>query len=513
MPLVQAKCTNCGANLEVDNTKDAAICPSCGTPFIVEKAINNYNTTNNIRADVVNVYGGNGADYVIRAGTLLKYNGAATDVVIPNSVVKIASKAFEGCTELTSVIIPTSVISIGDHTFWDCSSLTSVSIPPSVTSIGNSAFWGCKSLTSIIIPPSVTSIGNSAFEGCKSLTNIIIPPSVTSIGNSAFWGCKSLTSIIIPPSVTSIGNRAFWGCESLTSIIIPPSVTRIGDGAFEKWTKIIVAAGNPAYSSQDGGLFNEDKTTLIRYCSEENEEYVIPSSVLNVGDDAFSGCSNLKSVSIPSSVTSIGDRAFSGCVGLENVEIPNSVTSIGVAAFIDCSNLTSITIPDSVMTIGFRAFKNCSSLTSVTIQSGKTICLSDSDGDRATFEGCTSLTDVTLPRNYILGSSYRDIFARTPYAENRDSENKNGCYIATAVYGSYDCPQVWTLRRYRDNQLAKSLLGRAFIRCYYAISPYMVKWFGKTDWFRSFWKRHLDKLIHRLKDEGVADTPYCDRKW
>lgn len=75
MPLVQANCTNCGANLEVDNTKDAAICPYCGTPFIVEKAINNYNTTNNIRADVVNVYGGNSADFVIRAGVLEKYNG------------------------------------------------------------------------------------------------------------------------------------------------------------------------------------------------------------------------------------------------------------------------------------------------------------------------------------------------------------------------------------------------------------------------------------------------------
>ena len=68
MPLTQAKCTNCGANLEIDNTKDAAICPYCGTAFIVEKAINNYNTTNQIHADTVNIYGGNSADFVIRGG-------------------------------------------------------------------------------------------------------------------------------------------------------------------------------------------------------------------------------------------------------------------------------------------------------------------------------------------------------------------------------------------------------------------------------------------------------------
>ena len=57
-----AKCTNCGANLEVDNAKDAAICQFCGTPSIVESAINNYNVTNTISADVVNIYRGNTAN-------------------------------------------------------------------------------------------------------------------------------------------------------------------------------------------------------------------------------------------------------------------------------------------------------------------------------------------------------------------------------------------------------------------------------------------------------------------
>ena len=53
----------------------------------------------------------------------------------------------------------------------------------------------------------------------------------------------------------------------------------------------------------------------------------------------------------------------------------------------------------------------------------------------------------------------------------RPNTTNNGCYVATAVYGSYDCPQVWTLRRYRDYTLAETWYGRAFIRTYYAISP------------------------------------------
>lgn len=88
-----------------------------------------------------------------------------------------------------------------------------------------------------------------------------------------------------------------------------------------------------------------------------------------------------------------------------------------------------------------------------------------------------------------------------------------GCYVATAVYGSYDCPQVWTLRRYRDNTLAKTWYGRAFIHTYYAISPTLVKWFGKTKWFRKLWKGKLDKMVARLQAQGVESTPYNDKEW
>ncbi|MCR5151513.1 MAG: hypothetical protein K6B52_09880 [Clostridiales bacterium] len=60
MPLVKAQCTNCGGTLEVDNSKEAAVCPFCNTPYIVEKAINNYttNVTNNIQAQNVTIIGG-----------------------------------------------------------------------------------------------------------------------------------------------------------------------------------------------------------------------------------------------------------------------------------------------------------------------------------------------------------------------------------------------------------------------------------------------------------------------
>lgn len=90
---------------------------------------------------------------------------------------------------------------------------------------------------------------------------------------------------------------------------------------------------------------------------------------------------------------------------------------------------------------------------------------------------------------------------------------KAGCYIATAVYGSYDCPQVWTLRRYRDFTLAKTWSGRAFIRLYYTISPTLVKWFGSAEWFKRMWKPTLNKMVAKLQKKGVENTPYEDINW
>lgn len=89
---------------------------------------------------------------------------------------------------------------------------------------------------------------------------------------------------------------------------------------------------------------------------------------------------------------------------------------------------------------------------------------------------------------------------------------KNGCYIATSVYGSYDCPEVWTLRRFRDNQLATNLFGKLFIKLYYSISPTLVRLFGKKSWFQNFWKKQLDKLVIYLNKLGVSSKPYIDKK-
>ena len=113
-----------------------------------------------------------------------------------------------------------------------------------------------------------------------------------------------------------------------------------------------------------------------------------------------------------------------------------------------------------------------------------------------------------------IGSFYSDVDLgdNIKYVKIGSSAN-SPCYVATCVYGSYDCPEVWALRRFRDYDLAETRHGRAFIKLYYAISPKLVKLFGNTKWFKKMWKPHLDRMVQKLKEKGYSTEPYQDRNW
>ncbi len=100
---------------------------------------------------------------------------------------------------------------------------------------------------------------------------------------------------------------------------------------------------------------------------------------------------------------------------------------------------------------------------------------------------------------------------KEPSKNQSQTAESNGCYIATCVYGSYDCPEVWTLRRFRDFTLAKNFFGRTFIKVYYAISPKLVKHFGNKKIFVRLWKNILDCMVRNLQRKGFKSTRYYDR--
>ena len=209
---------------------------------------------------------------------------------------------------------------------------------------------------------SVASIGGYVFSGCSSLISVTIPDSVTSIGEKAFYWCTSLESVKIGNGVTEIHSQDFDSCTSLKDITIGSSVKSIDLITFfnsELLANINVVEENANYSSENGILFNKDKTEIVCYpAGKTDAEYVIPDSVTSIGGYAFYDCTSLTNITIPNSVTSIGYSAFYDCTSLTNIIIPDSVLYIGGDAFYDCESLASITIPDSVTSIRSSAFYN-----------------------------------------------------------------------------------------------------------------------------------------------------------
>lgn len=104
---------------------------------------------------------------------------------------------------------------------------------------------------------------------------------------------------------------------------------------------------------------------------------------------------------------------------------------------------------------------------------------------------------------------YSDESAFGGYSNN----SSDGCYVATCIYGSYDTPEVWTLRRFRDLWLGERLWGRAFIYTYYAVSPKLVALFGEARWFHRICQGILDPFVKTLQKKGYEDTKYEDIDW
>lgn len=299
------------------------------------------------------------------------YQTISPEVVVPETVVYeqeeylvkgISANAFAYCESLTKVTLPESLCIIGDNAFSNCSSLAEINIPKGVDRISTYAFSWCISLKAINVSEENThycSQGGVLFNADKTLlirfpqanetTEYVVPETVTEIANSAFYGCSSLTKVTLPESLQTIGDIAFTFCTALAEINIPKNVTQIGTFAvFSECTSlkaINVSEANTHYSSQDGVLFNADKTLLIRFPQAiETTEYAVPETVTEIAEQAFHSCESLTKVILPKSLQTIGDDAFYRCISLAEINISEGVTQIGKEAFYACGSLNKITV-------------------------------------------------------------------------------------------------------------------------------------------------------------------------
>ena len=217
---------------------------------------------------------------------------------------------------------------------------TNVSIPNTfqekpVYRIGEEAF-AYSQIESLEIPSGVSEIGDRAFYWCQSLKNINLPNDLAVIGRQAFLGNTSITKIQLGDKVQEIQQEAFAN-TNLSEISIPASVSRIGAGAFTNTNNlefITVAQENTKYISKEQILYNKEQTEIILVPTKKDlSGYTVPTSVKEIADFAFNGCSSLKELHLPSGFMRIGQSAFSNCSALYKIDFPDSLEFIGDNAF------------------------------------------------------------------------------------------------------------------------------------------------------------------------------------
>ena len=324
---------------------------------------------------------------------------------------------FHNCTGLKTVSIPASVNSIGRGIFSGTAVETITvadanqyyyvdggcliekatktvlggsivfTIPNDATAIDEYAFAYCYHLTDLTLPASVKQIGSLAFE--NSTLQSIVMPGVQKIGFAAFSG-STVSNVELSEALTTIGDNIFAECKNLTALNLPASLTSIGINTVVSCyslQSITVASGNPVYFSSGNCVIELKTGKLVFGCSTS----VIPEyGVSEIGDAAFSGNKNLKEITIPSTVERIGAMAF-GYTGLTSILIPDSVTFIDIYAFDGCSSLSDVTLSANLHTIRAGAFENCTALKSIIIPDSVT------ELGQYAFAGCTALESIKIP--------------------------------------------------------------------------------------------------------------------
>jgi len=405
-----------------------------------------------------------------------QYRSLVNTVVINWGIYSIPSNAFTGFTELTTVILPMPNFynmpmfdfkSIGDNAFKDCSKLQTVTVsgamsqhsllPKSITSMGNGVFDGCTSLN-CLKEDNVHYLGSydgnpggekpyfAVIGADKTITSCEIKEGTLFIATGAFKGCTQLESVGLSSTVTTIGDNAFEGCTSLSGFTIPDTVTNIGVNAFKDTALTFTMDG----SSEDGYVQylksgDNDHFALITVKDKEKLiSYAISDETTVIANEAFSGCSSMRTLTFGNKVSTVGTNAFKGCTALESVTLSNyatmlafstafpsgridvkirDVSSIGdkedsywngnsKGAFEGCksiksvsfegntpswigirtfygSSLESVVFPETVTSIGTGAFSLCAKLSAVSIPASASI-------SNSAFYGCSSLKTLTI---------------------------------------------------------------------------------------------------------------------
>ena len=367
------------------------------------------------------------------------YRGA--DDAAPLPVVIVDGSAFSSCTKLENIRIPNSVTIIETTAFSGCTSLKNVEIyavagvvDPVYSSVGGSVIYKNPRTSAVdlfYVPQGMTGDANGAYvipDGVTNLPNkvfnknifaeVVISKGVLSIEESAFYDCKKLKKVTCATGGTGelvFRGDTFKSCSALEEITLPARISEFNPDFFASCSSLqkinLEEGASNTYSSEDGLLFNKNKTELV-YCPQGRAgRYEFASTVVSVADKAFYKCKNLEEVVFNGWMQSIGDSAFEGCSSIVKITFKGAANNEAVS-----------------LRIGEGAFRSCTMLTEVLFEANSRV----TDLGAQAFKGCVRLTQISFPASLtVIGAN---AFESTKLASVIFAENGNLTEIGASAF-------------------------------------------------------------------------------
>ena len=272
------------------------------------------------------------------------------NVIWPDKLKAVGDSAFASCYSLNTKI-PEGIQKIGGGSFSE-TGIAELTIPESVMEIDTRAFQGCKQLKIVKMGSGIKTMKDSVFSSCDELEMVMLSNKTEMIGWGAFYNCPSLKKIFIPKSVTRIENEAFNFDSKLEYLYYEGNkddwgkieIGEYNDSLLAETTKILYNQNQLSNDEKEWNYkVNDDGKTCILYgrsskaSAASYENIVIDTidgyTVTEIGDNAFYYDEKIKSVTLSKNIKYVGENAFGECKNLEKLTLLSKNTAFGMDSF------------------------------------------------------------------------------------------------------------------------------------------------------------------------------------